>query len=133
MKRKLIAALVATMMFGSCLNVSAAGLKDIFNAKYYADQYPDLYDAFGYNEKALYNHFLTYGLKEGRVMNPIVDVVKYRETYGDLQDAFGDNWDLYVNHFFEYGINEDRENGTDFDIKAYVEAYGDIKEAFGDD
>lgn len=133
MKKKVVAALIATMMFGSTLTVDAAGLKDVFNAKYYADQYQDLKDAFGYDEDALYQHFFKYGLSEGRVMNPIIDVVKYREEYGDLDTAFGDDWDAYVNHFFKFGIEEDRDNGTDFDIKAYVEAYGDIKEAFGDD
>ena len=133
MKKKVIAALVATMMFGSTLTVDAAGLKDIFSAEYYAGQYQDLQDAFGNDEDALYEHFLEYGLEEGRVMNPIIDVAKYRKEYADLEAAFGDDWDAYVNHFFEYGIEENRENGTDFDIKAYVIAYGDIKEAFGDD
>lgn len=133
MKKKVIAALVATMMFGSALTVDAAGLKDIFDAEYYAGQYQDLQDAFGNDEDALYKHFLEYGLEEGRVMNPIIDVVKYRKEYADLEAAFGDDWDAYINHFFEYGIEENRENGTDFDIKAYVSAYSDIKEVFGDD
>lgn len=73
MKRKLIATLVATMMFGSCLNVSAAGLKDIFNAKYYADQYPDLYDAFGDNWDLYVNHFFEYGINEDRVNGTYTD------------------------------------------------------------
>lgn len=133
MKRKIVAlvALLAFCTFG--VSANAAGLKDIFNAKYYADQYKDLQDAFGYDEEALYNHYLTYGINEGRSMNPIIDVVKYREGYEDLDTAFGDNWDAYVDHYFTYGIKEKRDNGTDFDIAAYVEAYDDIEEAFGND
>lgn len=133
MKRKIVAlvALLAFCSFG--VSANAAGLRDIFNAKYYADQYKDLYDAFGYDEEALYDHYLTYGINEGRSMNPIIDVVKYREGYEDLDTAFGDNWDAYVDHYFTYGIKEKRDNGTDFDIAAYVEAYDDIEEAFGND
>jgi hypothetical protein len=112
--KKLIIVGVASAMFvGSTLNVSAAGLKDIFDAEYYADTYPDLKAAFGYNEKLLYKHFITYGLKEGRNMNPVLDVVAYREAYADLQNAFGDDWDAYVNHFFTYGAYEtDRREGV---------------------
>lgn len=33
---------------------------------YYADRYKDLYDAFGYNETSLQNHYQTYGKNEGR-------------------------------------------------------------------
>lgn len=133
MKQLFCVAVASVVLLSSGLSVNAAGVKDIFDAEYYAEQYPDLKAAFGNNEKALYQHFLTYGVKEGRVMNPIIDVVKYREQYGDLQAAFGDNWDAYVEHYFAFGVNEQRENGTDFDLLAYLEAYGDIKEAYGND
>lgn len=133
MKRLLCVATASVVLLSSELSTNAAGLKDIFCAEYYAEQYPDLKAAFGYNEKALYQHFLTYGIKEGRVMNPIIDIVKYRECYEDLQAAFDDDWDAYVKHYFEYGINERRENGTDFNLLAYLAAYTDVKEVFGDD
>lgn len=132
--KKLIVLGAAVSMFtASTLGVSATGLKDIFDADYYAEQYPDLKAAFGNDEAALYKHFLTYGIKEGRVMNPVIDIVKYREQYADLQTAFGDDWDSYIKHYFEFGVNENRDNGTDFDILAYIAAYGDVKEAYGND
>lgn len=133
MRRVVGGALAAVMLVGSTVSVNAADLKDVFDAEYYAEQYPDLKAAFGNDEKALYQHFLKYGLKEGRVMNPIIDVVKYREQYGDLQTAFGDNWDAYVEHFFTFGVNEKRDGGTDFDMNAYLESYADLKTAFGSD
>lgn len=133
MKKLLCVAMVSTLVLSSSVSVDAAGLKDIFDAEYYAEQYTDLKKAFGNNEKALYNHFLHYGLQEGRVMNPIIDVGKYRQQYGDLEAAFGDDWDAYVNHYFTYGVNEHRDNGTDFDLLAYVESYKDIKDTFGND
>lgn len=133
MKKLVALSLICGLALSSEMTVNAAGLKDVFNAEYYADQYPDLLAAFGYDEELLYKHFLEYGLKEGRVMNPVIDIVKYRNSYEDLDNAFGDNWDAYVQHYIEYGIEEKRDNGTDFDPIMYVESYADIEAAFGDD
>ena len=38
-----------------------------FDYTAYANAYPDLYAAFGYNAAALYNHYITYGITEGRI------------------------------------------------------------------
>ena len=133
MKKLVVAMLAGTMLLSNGLQVSAAGMRDVFDAKYYAEQYKDLKDAFGDNEDALYKHFVEYGLKEGRNMNPIIDIAKYRKQYEDLDKAFGDNWDAYVEHYFKYGVKEDRNNGTNFDVKKYKEAYKDVQDAFGDD
>lgn len=133
MKKLLVTLIAVVLLAGSAFDVSAAGLKDIFSAKYYADQYPDLKAAFDYNEEMLWKHFQEFGLKEGRNMSPILDVQKYRAAYGDLDRAFGDNWDAYVQHYFDYGINENRDNGTNFNVKIYIDAYDDIEKAFGND
>ena len=132
-RRLFCGAVASVVLLNSGFSVDAAGLKDIFDAEYYAEQYPDLKKAFGSDENALYQHFINYGIKEGRVMNPVIDVVKYREQYKDLQAAFGDDWDAYINHYFTYGVNEHRENGTDFDLLAYLNAYGDLQTAYGND
>ena len=126
-------AVASAVLLNSGFSVGAAGLRDIFDADYYAEKYSDLKEAYGDDENALYQHFINYGIKEGRVMNPVIDVVRYREQYKDLQEAFGDDWDAYINHYFTYGVNEHRENGTDFDLLAYLNAYGDLQEAYGDD
>ena len=59
------------MIKGGALTVSAAGVSDVFSAGYYADKYGDLKTAYGTDEAALLNHFITSGAKEGRVMSPI--------------------------------------------------------------
>ena len=131
-KKLVILTTVGALAVGS-LSVSAAGLRDVFDAKYYADTYEDLKKAYGYDEEALFNHYVTWGLTEGRSMNPVFDVQAYRNAYGDLNEAFGEDWDAYVNHYFAYGMKEGRNSGILFDPIAYAEAYPDIKEAFGDD
>ena len=133
MKKIIATTLFVTILLSCSLNVNAAGLKDIFSANYYADSYDDLYAAFEYDGIKLYRHVQEYGLKEGRDVSPILDVVYYRETYPDLNAAFGDNWDAYVKHYFEYGIKEGRDNGTNFDIIRYVNSYADLREAFDED
>ena len=104
MKKILLIATAVVTFLTAGLNVSAAGLKDVFQAKFYADKYADLYDAFAYDEEKLYEHFQIFGLNEKRIMNPVLDVVAYRETYPDLDAAFGDNWDAYVEHLYTFGL-----------------------------
>lgn len=120
------------VLLGGTNIVQAATIADVFDAKQYADDYPDLKEAFGYNEKALLKHYLTYGIKEKREVSGLIDVVKYREAYADLDAAFGDNWNAYVNHYLTYGVYEKRDSGTDFDALAYAERYGDLKATLGD-
>ncbi len=138
MNRKMKTALTvsaAFMMFASStLSASAATLKDFFDAKYYASLYPDLQKAFGSNEKKLYEHYLAFGIKEGRSANRTFNVTKYRELYPDLDAAFGDNWDAYANHYAVFGIREGRDGGGEGreGMDAYAENYPDIYAAYGD-
>ncbi|MDE7222420.1 MAG: hypothetical protein K2O34_01405, partial [Acetatifactor sp.] len=132
-RRVAIAATAGAVVLGSISYTKAAGIEDVFDEHYYADMYPDLKDAYGYDREALLEHFKTIGIYEGRTMNEMIDIVKYREQYQDLQDAFGDDWDAYVAHYLSCGAFEHRDSGTDFDPVAYLERYGDLQEVFGDD
>ena len=80
----------------------------VFNADYYAHRYSDLKAAFGSNETYLYNHFLNYGIKEGRQASPMFSVDYYLNQNADLKAAFGSNREYAMNHFMAYGINETR-------------------------
>jgi len=40
---------------------------NVFDAEFYANNYPDVKAAFGTDETALYNHYLMFGMKEGRL------------------------------------------------------------------
>ncbi len=114
-------------------NGRGAGIEDVFDERYYVENYPDLRDTCGYDRAALLKHFMTFGLSEGRNMNGLLDLVEYREKYPDLQEAFGDDWDAYVEHYLTYGAFEHRDNGTDFDPVDYLNRYSDLQEAFGMD
>ncbi len=60
-----LAAITVTMVAGT-LNVSAEGVKDVFDAKYYADTNADLKAAFGNDWDAYVNHYFEFGKAEGR-------------------------------------------------------------------
>jgi hypothetical protein len=82
----------------------------VFNAKKYADLYPDLKKAFGYDEKKLREHYIIHGLGEGRTPCG-ADMPqckwssnKYLEVYKDVANARIDP----LQHYKNYGILEGR-------------------------
>lgn len=91
---------------------SARTVRDIFDAKYYADTYSDVYALFGYNRDMLYNHFMTQGIYEGRCASTLLDVAQYRRENPDLDAMFKNDWDAYVAHYFTRGIYEGRDPGV---------------------
>lgn len=129
----LAVSLSLVLFVASNIDASAAALKDLFDAKYYSSLYPDLKAAFGNDEEALYNHYLTFGIKEGRSASRVFNVKKYRETYADLDAVYGDNWEGYADHYLAFGIKEGRDGGGDGvnGMTAYEEQYSDIYAAFG--
>lgn len=133
--RRLLALGLATVtLMSTTMGVSAMDLKDIFDAEYYAEQNPDVKEAIGDDAKALYQHYVTSGLAEGRNGSPVLDVAEYRASYSDLEKAFGDNWEAYVDHYFANGVYEaNRRKGVLLDPIVYGESYRDLRKAFGTD
>ncbi len=65
--------------------------------------------AFGNNEQAVLDHFINYGMMEGRSAQADFNVYFYRNSYPDLEDAFGDDLKSYFYHYLNYGIKEGRK------------------------
>ncbi len=80
----------------------------VFDAAYYADCNQDLRSIYGYDEEQLLNHFLTSGMKEGRVACESFNVSAYRENNPDLSDLYGDNMASYYEHYMSCGHTEGR-------------------------
>lgn len=81
----------------------------VFDPVYYAEKYPDIMKAFGYNGKKLFTHFLTYGMKEGRQAISTFNVHVYKKNYADLQKAFVNNLPAYYKHYIKHGKKEKRK------------------------
>lgn len=97
-----------------------------FNANFYADNNSDLKAIFGYNEKELKAHWLTFGINEGRVASPIFDVKYYLNYNKDLSLAFGTDYSLAHIHFIDCGINEGRIGSENFNVNFYKNYYTDL-------
>lgn len=124
---------VASMLSINTLNVSAADMSMYFDAGYYAEQNPDVVKVCGTDEEALYEHYVTYGIKEGRNCSEILNVRLYRELYPDLDETFGDDWELYVEHYLSSGVQEGRDGCGAFDAVTYADRYEDLKQSYGYD
>lgn len=83
----------------------------VFNCQYYLG-YPDLKNAFGSNCELALNHWLTWGIREGRVASPSFSPSAYLNRYSDLVAAFGStNYSAAIQHFLTHGLCEGR-NGS---------------------
>lgn len=86
----------------------------VFDAGYYASRYTDLMRAFGSDSKALFQHFLVYGMKEHRqaIATFNVDVYIKDPKNQDVVRAFTVNGVLDIpkvyQHYCEYGYKENR-------------------------
>ena len=81
-------------------------LMSMFDAEYYAKQYPDVVKALGNKKSNLFNHFIKYGIYEGRNLSEDFDASVYRACYNDLDNAFGDDIVSYYVHYANFGKKE---------------------------
>lgn len=81
----------------------------VFNPAYYANTYSDLKKTFGTNSTKLFDHFKSYGMKEGRQASENFNVIVYKNNYTDLRKAFGNNMSEYYKHYLQFGIKEGRK------------------------
>ena len=82
----------------------------VFNTEYYKKYQPDVVNALGSSQSALFGHFINNGMKEGRKACSTFDVNVYRNNYKDLRDAFDKNgvvdFSKYFQHYITNGRNE---------------------------
>nr|WP_207546506.1 5'-nucleotidase C-terminal domain-containing protein [Methylobacterium indicum] len=78
-------------------------------------------DPFAY----AYEHYQTYGWKEGRNPNAVFDTRGYLAAYGDVKAAGIDP----LMHYDQYGWKEGRDPSKGFDTTAYLAANGDVAQA----
>lgn len=56
-----------------------SGTIDEFDYMAYADRYPDLMEAFGYDKTALYNHYITLGIGERRIYSTLNESIDLQQ------------------------------------------------------
>lgn len=88
----------------------------------YAATYDDLAAAFGTNEEMLFDHFIKYGLDEGRKIE--FSALDYIASNRDLIESFGADIEAGARHYIEFGIAEHRS--ISFDHEAFFDANPDL-------
>lgn len=108
--------------FGLTQNAATSGGLDysaVFDADYYANRYPDLYNLYGHDEQRLFQHFLNNGMKEGRQASAEFDPAYYKQTYTDLAEQFGNNNVTYYVHYIRCGKAEGRKGAGEVKLACY--------------
>ena len=126
-KRVMLAIPCACLMLGSSICAEAAPMsKVIFDVDYYYNTYADLQAAFGYDETALYNHYIQFGIKEGRSGSEEFNCSVYAGNYADLRAVFGTDITSYCLHYEQHGQSEARNAVTKFADAVQVELTGEL-------
>ena len=117
----------------------------VYDYEYYRAHNEDLARAYGDVSDKFLEHFVKYGMKEGRQASAEFKLKAYKSNYADLVNAFKANNELYYWHYMNYGKAEGRiafsysaeYKGVDyaavFDYEYYQKQYADLFNAFGDD
>ncbi len=119
----------------------------VYDPDYYYDHNKDLAIVLGYDKERLLNHFLEYGMREGRKAISTFDVNIYKWNSYDLECAFGDDLPSYYMHYITNGQYESDRNATEYsptkyhgvdysavyDPEYYYNTYKDVAAAFGYD
>lgn len=82
----------------------------VFDPNYYK-RYNDVVVVYGSKDEQLFEHFIEWGMKEGRKANETFDPFLYMRASKnkDLRLAYGDNMPLYYEHYCRYGKSEGRD------------------------
>ena len=92
-------------------NSGATGIAAIFDAAYYAEHNLDVVALVGNDPMALYTHFITVGINEGRFGNATFNAAAYKDANPDLAAVYGNDLLAYANHYMTVGQAEGRKTG----------------------
>lgn len=110
------------IVMGDPAKAEAAGRSDreayeaVFDASFYYNAYPDVAAACGTDANALLNHYISFGVYEGRNASAEFNAQAYRQRYQDLEEAFGDDMAAYCRHYVTFGAAEGRNAAADGEI-----------------
>lgn len=110
---------IAVMVFAVCFFIkvpvqaaeipAATDFSAVFDAGYYYSSNLDLQAALGEDGAKLLEHFITFGMKEGRAGNAEFDVHAYMENNLDLLPILGvKDLQVYYYHYMQHGKAEGR-------------------------
>jgi N-acetylmuramoyl-L-alanine amidase len=96
-------AIIAQFPRSSWMDYSA-----VFDADYYLKNNPDVAKWSNNDKDKALQHFINYGMAEGRRGSEAFDVQSYYNEYPDLRAAYGTDLARYYEHYMSYGKSEGR-------------------------
>ena len=96
-------AIIAQFPRSSWMDYSA-----VFDADYYLKNNPDVAKWANNDKDKALQHFINYGMAEGRRGSEAFDVQSYYNEYPDLRAAYGTDLARYYEHYMSYGKSEGR-------------------------
>ena len=124
----------------------------VYDYNYYTSHNGDVAAKYGNDDVAVLQHFIQFGMSEGRQAKDNFNVNSYRNQYADLRAAFGYDLAAYYRHFMTNGQKEGRVgtgsentlqgavtsyNGKDYsavyNYNYYVSHNRDVAAAYGND
>ena len=104
----------------------------VIEPTYYADHNRDVYDEFGYNTQKLLNHWVKFGIRDGRSSSPVFDVRYYLKHNPDLATTLGrENFAKATEHWYKNGRKEGRPSHPEFNVRKYLQLNQDVAREYG--
>ncbi len=79
------------------------------SAHAYLARYPDLGALFGTNTDLAFEHYLAYGITEGRIFDATFQPAEYLALHADLRETFGNDLEAATIHWFAFGKRNGRQ------------------------
>ena len=126
---RLITKLIANYRRGLGYNVKDYILTNdgIFNHGYYGNKYPNVKAQVGASRGALIQHWVNFGMNEGRSPNPFFDPQEYKK----INKLDGLNNKQLLEHFIADGFYEGRRGSFAHDARTYLRTNSDLSDAYG--
>ena len=112
-------AIIAQFPRSSWMDYSA-----VFDADYYLKNNPDVAKWANNDKDKALQHFISFGMAEGRRGNEAFDVQSYYNEYPDLRAAFGTDIVRYYEHYATFGKGEGRHPSGCASIKGMRTSLG---------
>jgi len=103
----------------------------VFDATYYANRYPDLKKVYGMNATKLRDHFLTFGIKEGRQGAVTFNVTYYMTCHPEQQRFLNHDPTRNMLYFLTKGMAAGHRGSAEFDPASYRLRYPDLRKLYG--
>ena len=105
----------------------------LYDFEYYCMANEDVAVALEYDEDKMYEHWLHYGMAEGRNASMVFNAKYYLEVNPSVKASVGEDYIAAYEHFVNTGLLAGLESSPVFSVQYYLEANQDVAEIFEND